>query len=102
MIYTVVASGAAAASLGAAPTPVAASGCGYTVNTTVRLRSGPGTTYASWGLLRKGDVVTEPRKKHRTWWNVSPVTEPQSGLNGDTVGWVDRHYLQPSACTQLG
>src|SRR5512147_2267212 len=102
MIYTVVASVAAAASLGAAPTPATASGCGYTVNTTVHLRSGPGTTYASWGLLRKGDAVTEPLSP-RLWWGhrrgrAAPASAPKN-----SVTWIMLSVILPGApCGKRG
>ncbi|WP_405548094.1 SH3 domain-containing protein (plasmid) [Streptomyces phaeochromogenes] len=85
--------------LGAAP--ATANSCGYEVTSTVHLRSGPGTSYKSWGLLRKGDSVTNPSKKQGSWWKVEPTIEPQSGLSIDRDGWVNKRYLKPSVCMQL-
>ena len=90
---------AATALFGAAP--ATASGCGSEVTSTVHLRSGPGTAFASWGLLRKGDAVTEPMSKKGAWWKVSPTARPRSGLSIDAVGWVHRRYLKPNVCMQL-
>lgn len=78
-----------------------ANSCGYDVTSTIHLRSGPGTNYKSWGLLRKDDSVTNPTKKRGAWWKVSPMVEAQSGLSVNKVGWVHKSHLKPSVCMQL-
>ncbi|MFE6889407.1 SH3 domain-containing protein [Streptomyces sp. NPDC057694] len=80
--------------------PPAAAGCGYYVTDTVNLRSGPGTGYSSYGLLRKDDQVAVLGKKGQ-WRKVTPMNDPKSGLSIDAKGWVRGDYLQKATCMQL-
>ncbi|MYW62548.1 SH3 domain-containing protein [Streptomyces sp. SID8379] len=88
---------AGGALFGAAP---ASADCGYYVTDTVNLRSGPGTGYASYGLLRKDDHVAVLGKKGQ-WRKVTPMDDPKSGLSINAKGWVRGDFLEKATCMQL-
>ncbi|MET9830693.1 SH3 domain-containing protein [Streptomyces sp. NPDC006385] len=56
----------------------------------VNLRSGPGTKYASLGILYKGARFTEYCNKDHDW-SYGKVT---SGPNNGKVGWVKTDYVR--------
>ncbi|MEU8972624.1 SH3 domain-containing protein [Streptomyces monashensis] len=62
------------------------------MTTAVNLRSGPGTTYTSLGMLYKGVRFTEYCNK-KFQWSYGKVT---SGPNAGRWGWVKSSYLWPA------
>ncbi|MEU4498112.1 SH3 domain-containing protein [Streptomyces sp. NPDC023998] len=91
----------------AASAPVASTGatqyfnsCGYTPKTVVRLRTGPGTKYATIGLLHPDDSVSA-MKAQRGWYKISVDFKSASGLKAGTTGWVATANLKPNVCTQI-
>lgn len=59
--------------------------------TSVNLRSGPGTSYTSLGILSTGTDFTEYCTKDYQW-SYGKVT---SGANKGKTGWVKYSYLNP-------
>ncbi|MFB7341145.1 SH3 domain-containing protein [Streptomyces hydrogenans] len=75
--------------------------CGYEVTTDgVHLRSGPGTRYASLGLLRHYDAMSVDRASG-DWYHVTLSADSAGGTRALTTGWVHKRYLTPSTCMQL-
>ncbi|MFF9458043.1 SH3 domain-containing protein [Streptomyces flaveolus] len=60
----------------------------------VNLRSGPGTSYSSYGLVSNGTRLTyicykSPTSSGGRYWAYVKIT---SGAHAGTYGWVDRYY----------
>ena len=64
----------------------------------LRLRSGPSTHYAAYGLLYRGDrmrVTAEQRRPGAgTWFKVTLTRRSASGLRSGHAGWVYASYLR--------
>ncbi|MGW7362948.1 SH3 domain-containing protein [Streptomyces sp. NPDC054841] len=58
-------------------------------STTVNLRSGPGTGYASLGLLQEDTKLTVRCWRSNTWAYV----QVRSGANAGKYGWVSLRYI---------
>ncbi|MFD8940250.1 hypothetical protein ACFV0R_34210 [Streptomyces sp. NPDC059578] len=96
----------AAVVCGAGPVPAAVGApaaarfhqCGYEVeNGPLHLRSGPGTRYASLGLLRENDWLHADRARGR-WWHVELSAASRGGLPVSADGWVARRHLRKAIC----
>jgi hypothetical protein len=63
----------------------------------LRIRSGPGTGYTTFGLLYRGDHMTVVREVMRgnagTWFGVHLTRRSASGLRSGFGGWVYAPYL---------
>ncbi|MGW3681564.1 hypothetical protein [Streptomyces prasinus] len=81
--------------------PASANSCGYQAKTTMHFRSGPGTGYTSWGLLREGDRLGRPQEKRNGWWKTFTMDRTASGIKSGKTGWVKGSYLRKSVCMQL-
>ncbi|MEU8623156.1 SH3 domain-containing protein [Streptomyces sp. NPDC048623] len=84
----------------ATPAAVPTNPCGFDITTTVHLRSGPGSRYASLGLLRQGDDVDLTGEKGG-WYRVTLADRSHSGIKNGTAGWVSKQYIRPSVCTSI-
>ncbi|POX58823.1 hypothetical protein C3492_35395 [Streptomyces sp. Ru62] len=88
-----------AVALAPAATAVGQSACsGPTYNLPVRtntgsvnLRSGPGTSYSSKGLLSKGTKATWICDNSRESWAYVKI---KSGVHKGTFGWVSSRYIE--------
>lgn len=64
----------------------------------LRIRSGPGTHYAVYGLLYRGDRMKVTQEVHRGsagyWFKVTLTRRSASGLRSGFTGWVYAPYLR--------
>ncbi|MER7111149.1 SH3 domain-containing protein [Streptomyces sp. NPDC000229] len=74
--------------------------CGYHPTEALRLRTGPGKTYTTIGMLYPDDDVTADKAKGG-WYRVSLQDRSKSGLKSGTTGWVAKFGLKPHVCMQL-
>ena len=75
------------------------SGVGTPTVNGLRLRSGPGTRYAAYGLLFRGDRMTITQVVQAgslgTWWfHVRLTKRSATGLRSGHTGWVYAPYLR--------
>ncbi|MHB9860064.1 SH3 domain-containing protein [Streptomyces sp. YIM S03343] len=63
----------------------------HVTSTAVNLRTGPGTTYVSKGILSKGTRFSEYCTNGKRNWSYGKVT---SGPNKGKTGWVRGIYLR--------
>ncbi|MEY9848493.1 uncharacterized protein YraI [Streptacidiphilus sp. BW17] len=69
----------------------------YVVNTAaLRIRTGPGTGYATIGQLSSGVRVDsiDIAYPNYTWYKVRTLTKSAYGLKAGTTGWVSSDYLR--------
>ncbi|MFC1435377.1 SH3 domain-containing protein [Streptacidiphilus sp. N1-3] len=67
----------------------------YQSTTTLRVRTGPGTGYATIGQLGKGNTVDIiDSNSSGTWDRIRLLTKSTYGLRAGTVGWVSDAYLK--------
>lgn len=63
----------------------------------VNLRSGPGTSYSSYGMVSNGTRLTficyKAGSKTKDYWDYVKIT---SGPHSGTYGWVDDYYVYDS------
>ena len=64
----------------------------------LRIRSGPSTGYAAYGLLYRGDHMTIAQEVQRgsagRWFRVRLTKRSASGLRKGFTGWVYASYLR--------
>ncbi|MEU0670901.1 SH3 domain-containing protein [Streptomyces lavendulocolor] len=83
------------------PTAVPTNPCGFHITgSSVNLRSGAGTRYASLGHLREGDDVALLGERG-TWYKVRLRERSASGIREGATGWVAKRYVKKHICMQL-
>ncbi|MGW6536209.1 SH3 domain-containing protein [Streptomyces sp. NPDC055011] len=88
-----------AAVAGAPAAPGGFDPCGYEAAGTLHLRTGPGASRASLGVLRAGDDVTVLRESG-DWYRVSLDDRARTGLRAGTEGWAPKDGIRPLRCVR--